>query len=100
MWDDHESANDAYAGGAENHDPATEGDWVARKAASVRAYSEWMPVRMDGTRLYRRLQFGDLAELSMLDLRSYRSRQVAPERGGAPSTTTLARSPGRNRWHG
>ncbi|HET8993972.1 MAG TPA: alkaline phosphatase D family protein [Rhodococcus sp. (in: high G+C Gram-positive bacteria)] len=78
VWDDHESANNAYAGGAENHDPATEGDWATRKAASVRAYSEWMPVRMDGTRLYRRLQFGDLAELSMLDLRSYRSEQVRP----------------------
>ncbi|MEE2034975.1 alkaline phosphatase D family protein [Rhodococcus chondri] len=78
VWDDHEAANDAYNGGAENHDPATEGDWAQRKAASVQAYTEWMPVRMDGSRLYRRLRFGDLAELSMLDLRSYRTEQARP----------------------
>jgi alkaline phosphatase D len=83
-WDDHESANDAWEHGAENHSPETEGSWAARKAAARRAYDEWMPVRMsgsaqlnDGTRLYRRLKFGRLAELSMLDLRTYRSEQVA-----------------------
>ncbi|WP_413767333.1 alkaline phosphatase D family protein [Rhodococcus pyridinivorans] len=76
IWDDHESANDAWAGGAENHDPLVEGDWASRKAASVQAYDEWMPVRPNGGRLYRRLRYGQLAELSMLDLRSYRSEQV------------------------
>ncbi|MBL1076683.1 alkaline phosphatase D family protein [Nocardia sp. 2] len=79
-WDDHESANDAWRGGAENHSPATEGDWQARRAAALRAYLEWMPVRAVGTgagaQLYRRLRFGTLAELSMLDLRSYRDQQL------------------------
>ncbi len=78
-WDDHESSNDAWAGGAENHDPATEGDWRARKAASEQAYYEWMPVRVaaggDGRHLYRRLRFGSLLELSMLDLRTYRTHE-------------------------
>ena len=83
-WDDHESTNDAYRDGAENHTPATEGDWQRRKASAHRAYHEWMPTRMsdtaasgDGDRLYRSLRFGTLANLSMLDLRSYRSKQVA-----------------------
>ncbi|CAL9349204.1 Phospholipase D [Streptomyces sp. enrichment culture] len=76
-WDDHESANDAWSGGAENHTPGTEGDWQARRAAARRAWGEWMPVREpDPRRLYRRLSFGSLADLSMLDLRSYRSKQV------------------------
>lgn len=76
-WDDHETADNAWSGGAENHDPATEGDWQARKAAALRAYLEWMPVRSGADRrLYRRLRFGTLAELSMLDLRSYRSQEV------------------------
>ena len=75
-WDDHESANNAWSGGAENHQPATEGLWSVRKAASQQAYFEWMPVRNIGSQLYRRLRFGRLAELSMLDLRSYRSQQV------------------------
>ncbi|WP_119729853.1 alkaline phosphatase D family protein [Thermomonospora amylolytica] len=76
VWDDHEVANDAWSGGAENHDPATEGSWEARRAASRRAYFEWMPVRAgaDGE-IYRRLRFGRLAELTLLDLRSHRSRQ-------------------------
>ncbi len=75
-WDDHEVANDAWSGGAENHQPGTEGDYTARKAAAHQAYFEWMPVRNEADRIYRRLRFGLLAELSMLDLRSYRSRQV------------------------
>lgn len=77
-WDDHESANDAWSGGAENHTPGTEGAWSARRARSQQAYAEWMPVRYTpGGRLYRRLRFGRLASLSMLDLRTYRDRQVA-----------------------
>ncbi|MBP2472940.1 alkaline phosphatase D [Crossiella equi] len=75
-WDDHEVANDTWSGGAGNHTPGTEGDWAVRKAAAHQAYFEWMPVRNAGDRLYRRLRFGTLAELSMLDLRSHRSQQV------------------------
>ncbi|MCK0439317.1 alkaline phosphatase D family protein [Gordonia alkaliphila] len=79
-WDDHESADNAWLRGAENHDPKTQGAWAARKAAAEQAYYEWMPVRpqVDGTgrHLYRRLRYGTLLELSMLDLRSYRDKQV------------------------
>ncbi len=87
-WDDHEVANDMWAGGAENHDPATEGPFAARVAAARQAYAEWMPVRLaaDGA-IYRRLRFGRLADLSMLDLRSYRSRQVSGSAVDDPSRT-------------
>src|SRR4051812_11676146 len=77
-WDDHEIANDAWSGGAENHQPDTEGDYATRKAAAHQAYFEWMPVRSESDKIYRRLRFGLLAELSMLDLRSYRSQQAKP----------------------
>lgn len=60
MWDDHESANDAWQGGASNHQPETEGEWSVRKAASVRAYREWLPVSEDNWTSYR---IGDLAHL-------------------------------------
>ena len=84
-WDDHEVANDQWTDGAENHTPTSARATTAtRRARAHRAYDEWMPVRMDGTarlgdgdRLFRRLRFGRLAELSMLDLRTYRSQQVA-----------------------
>jgi alkaline phosphatase D len=45
IWDDHETANNSYKTGAENHQPATEGSWDARVAAAMQAYYEWMPVR-------------------------------------------------------
>jgi alkaline phosphatase D len=84
-WDDHEVTNDQYKDGGENHNPDLgEGDYRLRRARAHRAYDEWMPVRLDGTarlrdgdRLFRRLRFGRLAEISMLDLRSYRDEQVA-----------------------
>ncbi|CAN7534849.1 alkaline phosphatase D family protein [Arthrobacter sp. LjRoot14] len=77
-WDDHESANDAWKGGAENHTEGAEGAWSARFSAAHQAYAEWMPVRYEpGGQIYRRLDFGSLASLSMLDLRSYRDRQAA-----------------------
>ncbi|NEW40518.1 alkaline phosphatase D family protein [Nocardia cyriacigeorgica] len=84
-WDDHESADNSWSGGSSKHDPATMGSWADRRAASARAYLEWMPVRASssgsGVRIYRRLRFGTLAELSMLDLRSYRDQEVKPGAG-------------------
>ncbi|MFC7309163.1 alkaline phosphatase D family protein [Streptomyces monticola] len=76
IWDDHEIANDTWSGGAENHTPETEGDWAARQAAAKQAYFEWMPVRpaTEGT-VYRRIRYGKLADLHLLDLRSFRSQQ-------------------------
>ncbi|MEU9566782.1 alkaline phosphatase D family protein [Streptomyces sp. NPDC048161] len=78
IWDDHEFANNAWPGGAENHTEGAEGTWTSRMAAAKQAYFEWMPVRpaLAGT-TYRRLRFGKLAELSLLDLRSYRSQQAS-----------------------
>jgi alkaline phosphatase D len=70
VWDDHESANNAWMDGAENHDPATEGDWAERKRAAQQAYSEWMPIRASSpARIWRRLRFGTLAEIVLLDTR-------------------------------
>ncbi|MEU5769353.1 alkaline phosphatase D family protein [Streptomyces asoensis] len=82
IWDDHEFANDTWSGGAENHTEGAEGAWSARQAAAKQAYFEWMPVRpaIAGT-TYRRLRFGKLADLSLLDLRSFRSQQVAVGKG-------------------
>ncbi len=104
-WDDHEVTNDAWREGAENHQP-DEGDYVTRRAAAHRAYDEWMPVRMsgtaatgDGTQLFRSLRFGALAELSMLDLRTYRDQQAAtpapspvPAPGGGSDGTITGRA--------
>jgi alkaline phosphatase D len=80
VWDDHETANDAWRDGAENHDSSTEGTWVARRAAALQAYHEWMPIRTGSSRekIYRSFDFGDLVSLHMLDTRLIgRDRQVS-----------------------
>ncbi|MFE7187360.1 alkaline phosphatase D family protein [Streptomyces erythrochromogenes] len=95
IWDDHEFANDMWAGGAENHTPGAEGDWAARAEAAKQAYFEWMPVRTStaGT-VYRRLRFGTLADLHLLDLRSFRSQQTKVGSGAVddPERTITGRA--------
>ena len=72
IWDDHETANDSYIDGADNHDPGTEGSWVDRKAGATQAYHEWLPIRSPNatnTQIYRKFAWGDLIDLHMLDTR-------------------------------
>jgi len=73
-WDDHESANNPWTGGAENHQPAAEGDWATRREAALQAYYEWMPIRDPApgrtrAQFWRTYVFGDLATLSTLETR-------------------------------
>ena len=88
-WDDHEIANDAWEEGAAAHTPL-HGDWSARRDVAMQAYLEWLPVRgtspSRGGHIYRTLRFGTLAELHMMDLRSYRSQPSLPRAGGLPPT--------------
>ena len=94
-WDDHEVTNDAFRDGAENHQ-AGEGDYIERRNRAYQAYFEWMPIRLPDpvaapTRIYRRFEFGDLADLSMLDLRQYRDVQASNGAEPSDSQTPPAR---------
>ena len=79
-WDDHEVA-DNYAG---DHDRAgtPAAMFLLRRAAAYQAFYEAMPLRAPALpvgshlRLYRRLKFGNLMDLSMLDTRQWRSDQA------------------------
>jgi len=66
VWDDHESANDSWEGGAQNHQSESEGDWDVRKAVAKRVYREWMPISDEP---YAAYEVGDLATLFRLDTR-------------------------------
>ena len=82
VWDDHEVANNTYAGGAANHTEATEGSFAARQAAALRAYHEWLPTRVpdpsEPARIYRSFDWGRLLSLHMLETRLLaRSKQLA-----------------------
>ena len=72
-WDDHEIANDDWTGGAQGHAVDRQGDWEIRKAAAVRAYYEWMPIRdparADPYDIQRTVTFGDLATLIVPETR-------------------------------
>ncbi len=91
-WDDHETANNSWSGGAENHQSATEGDWITRRDAALKAYDEWIPIREPGqrqpsdgasalsplTQSYRSFHFGDVLSLHMLETRlTARDEQLA-----------------------
>ena len=78
QWDDHESANDSWEGGAQNHQPATEGEWNPRRAAAIQAYREWMPVSDEPWKAY---DIGTLATLFRTETRLLartEQRDVAP----------------------
>jgi alkaline phosphatase D len=85
IWDDHEFANDSFRDGAENHNPG-EGDWQARKRNAIRAYLEYMPIRVPHApnkrqeKLYRSFRFGNLADLILLDTRIHgRDQALSPK---------------------
>jgi len=92
MWDDHESANDSWQGGAQNHQPETEGPWGPRKAAAERAYREWMPVNEAAWEDY---DVGDLATIFRPETRlTARSKQLdllAAIRGAPDQNAALIR---------
>lgn len=90
-WDDHEVENDHVG-----RHPVDGGDpdaFLRRRAAAYRAYWEHLPLRRPprgaGVPLYRRLRFGDLVDVNLLDTRQYRDDQPcdADGRGGGQVVT-------------
>jgi len=92
IWDDHETANDSFNNGAQNHQAESEGNWDARVENALQAYYEWMPIREPELREgsdqgtastphekgYRSFDFGDVLSLHMLETRLVaRDRQLA-----------------------
>jgi alkaline phosphatase D len=79
-WDDHEVDNN-YAGGIaeDGMDPAA---FLLRRAAAYQAFYEHQPLRRAAMprgpdmQLYRRLQYGSLIDLHVLDTRQYRTDQA------------------------
>ncbi|MDO8541561.1 MAG: alkaline phosphatase D family protein [Opitutaceae bacterium] len=92
-WDDHEVANN-YA----RDIPATpvpRADFLRRRAAAYQAYYEMLPLRPSAQPhgpdmlLYRRLQYGRLAQFHVLDTRQYRTDQPCGDGTRAPCEEML-----------
>ncbi len=68
IWDDHETANNTYKYGAENHQEENEGNFNKRISSALQAYYEWQPIR-ENKMPYRKFTFGSLADLIILEER-------------------------------
>ncbi|SDC10280.1 alkaline phosphatase D family protein [Streptomyces prasinopilosus] len=102
-FDDHEIDNDFAGRIPQDPDKQSHDAFTARLTAGYRAYYEHMPVRAsalpDGPRIrmHRRLEFGRLARLNVLDTRQYRSDQATGQEGAQdPSRTMLGAA--QKRW--
>jgi alkaline phosphatase D len=79
-WDDHEFDNN-YAGPFAEETSVNSRPYMERRADAYKAYYEHMPLRRSSLpkgpdmQLYRRLQFGRLADFFVLDTRQYRTDQ-------------------------
>jgi alkaline phosphatase D len=82
VWDDHETTNNSWKNGAENHTEGAEGIWNERKSFGRKAYFEWMPIREaaagNDSTIYRNINFGNLADLIMVDTRLEGRDQQVP----------------------
>ncbi|MDX2143473.1 MAG: alkaline phosphatase D family protein [Rhodospirillaceae bacterium] len=85
-WDDHEVDNDYSALTPEDDTPPAA--FAQRRSAAYQAFYEHMPLRAmaapsvgGNVQMFQRLNFGDLVEFSVLDLRQYRSAQPCREPG-------------------
>lgn len=89
VWDDHEVADNSWPGGANNHQPETEGLYADRLAAAHQAYFEWLPIReMPNDRIWRSFAYGDLVDLLMLDTRMW-GRSFEGEDNASPDKQML-----------
>ena len=94
-FDDHEVDNDWAGEVPQDPDKQSHDAFVARLTAAFQAYYEHMPVRAsavpDGPhiQMYRRLEFGRLMRLNVLDTRQFRSDQATTQAGAEDPAMTM-----------
>lgn len=85
QWDDHEVTNNWYPGEILADDRYTEKRVDVLAGRARQAFHEWLPTPGDG-RLYRRLSYGPLLDVFVLDMRTYKDTNdgntyADPDRG-------------------
>ncbi|MCS0601515.1 alkaline phosphatase D family protein [Streptomyces sp. LP11] len=102
-FDDHEVDNDWAGEVPQDPDKQSHDAFVARLTAAFQAYYEHMPVRAtaipDGPhiQMYRRLEFGRLARLNVLDTRQFRTDQATSQAGAEEPARTMLGA-GQKQW--
>ncbi|MES2170429.1 MAG: alkaline phosphatase D family protein [Actinomycetota bacterium] len=80
--DDHELSDNAWEGGADEHDPATQGPWADRVRGAMTAWSDWMPTMrrpQDGDHVWREIDLGVAGRILLCETRLKRSDPNAPQ---------------------
>ena len=94
-FDDHEVDNDWAGEIPQDPDKQPHDAFVARLTAAFQAYYEHMPVRASAIpngphiQMYRRLEFGRLARLNVLDTRQFRTDQVTSQAAAENPALTM-----------
>ncbi|KPM51901.1 alkaline phosphatase [Frankia sp. R43] len=95
-WDDHEVENNYADETSETNGPVA--DFLLRRAAAYRAYWENQPLRRPqfpngpDMQLYRRINWGRLAQFDVLDTRQYRTDQANGDGWKLPTAASEAES--------
>ncbi len=75
LWDNHETMESWYPGEPTPWEPIGEKNALIFAARARRAFHEYLPLRetmAEPGRIYRKIQYGPLLDVFMLDMRSYR----------------------------
>jgi alkaline phosphatase D len=97
QWDDHEVTNDWCPGVEGPWDDYSESSILELVARGNRAFHEFMPMRdtlAEAGRIYRKISYGPLLDVFLLDMRSYRTASSNGDKTlifGAPQLAWLKR---------
>jgi len=95
IWDDHEVANDSWRHGAENHNPATQGNYEDRRNFAIQAFFEWLPLREvvdplnPDNHIRKYIDFGNMARMIMIDSRHEARMESSALPDNDPNKTML-----------
>ena len=100
-FDDHETDNNYAAKIPEETAPFQGAEFLQRRRNAYRVYAETMPLRLRNRigaplgrfQLYRRLHFGNLADIHVLDTRQFRTDQPAADLFGSTDPDSAAIEP-------
>jgi alkaline phosphatase D len=87
QWDDHEVLNNWYPGKILEDDRYQVKDVNLLASRSKQAFLDYSPIDLQGDRIYRSFNHGELLDIFMLDMRSYRGGN-GPNNEETPSAAT------------
>lgn len=99
QWDDHETTNNWYPGEILEDDKYQVKDVNLLAHRGFQAFHEWQPLdrkmAVDG-RVYRKISYGSLLDIFVLDMRSYKDRN--PDAGASATKPGQILGPKQEKW--